>query len=144
MTGTMLERAAFETGSNSQDAENFYNLIEDILSALEAQAKQVQRDVTQRVGADAALMFQKRAQLQQQGIRLILAALARKVDPAFKEKVSVLREGLYETRTALPKAIAALRQEDALTADLGIASADRDYERIEVRASLIAMSFLGW
>lgn len=128
----------------SEEAENLYNALEDVLNAPEAQRKQILRHAADRLGADAANALEHRARIQQEGLRLLLAALARKVDDDFKVKARALRNPLYEARSSVEQALSSLRQEDSISGGLGLPKQDRDYERFGVQASLIAMSFLGW
>lgn len=142
--GTLLERAAFELGTSSQDAESLYDALEDVLSAAEAQRKQIAKHAKERLGAEAAQSMNRRAQVQGQGLRLLLVALARRADESFKAKARVLREGLYGAKDAIPAVVADLQREDQLTNSLGLNAQEKDYENIQLKAERIGMSFLGW
>jgi len=142
--GSLLERAAFESGASSQDAENLYDALEDVLSTAEAQRKQISKHAMERLGAEAAQSMNRRAMAQEQGLRLLLVALARRADESFKAKARALREGLYGARESIPAVVANLQREDQLTNSLGLNAQERDYENIQLRAELIGMSFLGW
>jgi hypothetical protein len=145
ITGTQLERAAFGViGTSSEEASGFYNALEDVLSMAEAQRKQVVKQATDRLGAEGAKEMNRHAQIQQQGIRLILVALARKVDDSFKAKARILRESMYESKELISTEVSSLKQQDELTASLSLNIQQRDYESIEVKAELIALSFVGW
>jgi len=142
--GNLLERAAFESGGSSQDAENLYDALEDVLSVAEAQRKQISKHAKDRLGAEASQSMNRRALVQEQGIRLLLVALARRADESFKAKARALREGLYSAREAISTVTADLQREAQLTNGLGLNPQERDYENIQLKAELIGMSFLGW
>jgi len=113
--GRLLMRAAFEFGASSQDAESLYDALEDVLSMAEAQRKQTSKHAKELLGADGAQNMNHRALVQEQGLRLLLVALARRADESFKAKARALREGLYEAKEEISTVVAHLQREDQLT-----------------------------
>jgi hypothetical protein len=88
--------------------------------------------------------MRRRTILQEQGLRLLLVALARRADESFKAKAKSLQDGLFCAREAIPIAVSDLQREDQLANSLGQNAQERDYEGIQLKAELIGMSFLGW
>ena len=144
IAGIQLERAAFESMSASpQDIEALYDALEDVLNLTEAQRKQLQ-NASGQLGIEAARDMDRRVEIQQQGLRLILVSLARKADDGFKAKAKTLQRGFFSARDAIEGVISKLRRQDELVASLGIGAATRDYESMKVKAKIIAFSFVTW
>ena len=145
VTGTLLTRAVLEPfGTTPDDALNFYNVLEDVLDATEQQRKQVVEHMTSQMGADAAQDLNRQLQVQQQGIRLLMVALARKVDDSFKPKAKVLREALYDAKEQISPAIDSFKSQQELTVSLARQSPPPNYENIKVIAELFAFAAVGW
>lgn len=142
--GKLLEKAAFGSGASSQEAENLYKALEDLLFTFEAQRKQISKQLKERLGAETAQSMNRRALVHEQGLRLLLVALARTADDSFKEKARALREGMFGARESIPSVVAELQREDQLTNNLGLNAQERDYENIQVTAKLIWIHILGW
>ena len=145
MTGTLLVRAILEPfGTTPDDALNFYNVLEDVLNTTEQQRKQVVKHMAAQMGADAAHDFDRQLQVQQQGIRLLMVALARKVDESFKSKAKVLREAIYGAKEQISPAVDSFRSQQELTASPATQSPPPHYENIRIKADLFAFAAVGW
>jgi hypothetical protein len=144
VTGKQLERAAFGYEVSREQAVEFYNAIEDVLTTSESHRKQEMKVVASRFGPEFADMMNQRTELQQQSLRLILVALARKADESFKVKVQGLSGHLLAAKESILAATSNLQREDTLSASLGIAAERRDYEEIALKAELVVLSLVGW
>lgn len=145
ITGSLLSRAVTEPfGTTAEQALQLYNTLEDVLTATESQRKQAVSNAASIMGVDNARKFDMQLQIQQQGMRLLMVCLARKTDESFKSKARVLREKLYDSADCISLAIACLKSIDATTATATRSSEPRNYEAIEVTASLLAFAVVGW
>lgn len=142
VVGTRLDRAVLEPGGCTQvEAEGFYDTLEDVLGVADAQLKGLRKAATARLGAEGALQLEKRAQVHSDGIRLLMVALARQADEAFKIKARVLREPLCGADEALGPAVTRLQAAEAL---MDPRHTPDDFDAIRTKASLFSMSALGW
>lgn len=145
MTGMLLGRAVLEPfGTTPDDALNFYNVLEDVLNVTEQQRKQVVKHAGARMGRDAARDIDRELQVHQQGIRLLMVALARKVDESFKPKARVLREALYDAKEQIVSAVDLFKTRQELTASLATQGSPPNYANIKVTAELFAFATVGW
>ena len=145
MTGALLSRAVLDPyGTTSDDALNFYNVLEDVLNATEQQRKQGVKHMAALMGSNAANDLDRQLQVQQQGIRLLMVALARKVDASFKPKANILREALYAAKDQIAPAIETCKMQQELTSGLATQSSSANYENIKVKAELFAFAAVGW
>ena len=145
MMGMQLDRAILDSlNSTMEAAQSFYNILEDLLTTTEEQRKQVVKHTKGQFGLDAAQDIDRRVRLQQQGIRLLLVALARQVDDSFKAKARKLREALYESHPEIEAAVAALEREDLLLAAINTTEPPRNYDVVRNKAKLFSYTFVGW
>lgn len=145
VTGTLLSRAVLEPfGTTPDNALNFYNVLEDVLSSTEQQRKQVVKHMASKMGSNAARDLDQQLQVQQQGIRLLMVALARKVDDSFKPKAKVLRAVLYDARDQIAAAVDSLKQQQEVTAGVTPQTPAVKYENIKVNAELFSFAAVGW
>ena len=143
--GAQLERAVLEPrGTAAEDAESFYNSLEDILTATELHRKQVVKQIASQSGRDASMAVDQNAKLKQQGIRLLMVALARKVDTDFKPKAHRVREPLYEAEPHIATAVSALVALNQFASTDGMRFENEDFEVIKTIADLLCFSFIGW
>ena len=99
MTGMLLGRAVLDPFETTPEvALNYYSILEDVLGATERQRKQAVRQMSAHLSAVSAEDFDRQLRIQQDGMRLLMVALARKVDEKFQAKVRKLREPIYESR----------------------------------------------
>jgi hypothetical protein len=145
ISGTLLSRAVTEPFAvTPEQALQFYNTLEDVLTAAESQRKQAINNAASILGFDGAKKLDQQLQIQQQGMRLLMVALARNTDESFKSKARVLRDKLYDSKDSIKQAISAMKEQDAMSTSAKIKSADRNYESIEITASLLAFAVVGW
>ena len=145
MTGMLLGRAVldpFET--TPEDALNYYNILEDVLGATERQRKQALRQMSAHLSAVSAEDFDRQLRIQQDGMRLLMVALARKVDEKFQAKVRKLREPIYESRGQISAAIADLKSQYELTPRRSPSEVQPNYEVIRVKSELFCFAVVGW
>ena len=144
-TGNALSRAVTEPFAISEaHALQLYNTLEDVLTTTESQRALVVRNAASILGAEHAQVFERQLQKQQQAMRLLMVALARKVDESFKPKARVLREKLYDSKDGIDQALANMKSQDTITAATRTSSESKNYQSIEVTASLIAFAAIGW
>lgn len=144
-TGTLLSRAVLEPfGTSEESAKAFYNTIEDVLNATEAQRKKTREVIAARHGENAAQIVDQHLAVQHQSLRLLLVALARKADDRFKIKARSLRECLCEAQPHIADAVAELRQFHEHTSGMGSPAELPDFEVVEVQADLFCFACVGW
>ncbi len=144
MTGMLLGRAVLEPfGTTPEEAINLYNVLEDVLGATEHQRKQTMKQMTAQLGAESAKAIDHQIRIQQEGMRLLMVALARKVDDQFKTKTGKLREPLYESKEYIDATIAAFRNQYEKIQS-SASSVQPNYERIKVNSELFAFAIVGW
>ena len=146
MTGILLSRAVLEPfGTSPEDALNFYNVLEDVLGTTEQQRKHAVKQMSAHLGAVSAKDFDRQLRIQQEGMRLLMIALARKVDDQFRPKARKLREPLYESKENIPASIAALKSQYERTRNpLSSSSMQPNYEQIKIKSELFAFAVVGW
>ena len=142
--GTVLKRTILEPrGASSEDALSFYNVLEDILTATEAHRKLTVKQVNSLGDPNAVAEVDRHAKQQQSGLRLLMVALARKVDPQFKPKAHRVREPIFSAYDQIAAAVEALRDKSALVPSLALAKS-QDFSVIRTTAEVFALAFPGW
>jgi hypothetical protein len=142
--GTVLTRTILEPrGAPPEDSLSFYNSLEDILTATEAHRKSTMKQVSSLGDTTAVAEVDRHAKQQQNGLRLLMVALARKVDPKFKTKAHRVREPLFSAYDQIPAAVESLREKAALVPSLALAKSP-DFSVIRTTAEVFALAFPGW
>jgi hypothetical protein len=145
MSGIIMSRAVLEPfGTTASDALNFYNVLEDVLSKAEAQRTQAVKHMSATLGAIAAHDFDHQLRVQQDGVRLLMVALARKVEDDFKSSARVLRESVHGATDHVPAAVEQLRQQYERSHSPSTTATPPNYEKIRVNSNLLAFAAIGW
>ena len=145
VTGMIVSRAVLEPfGTTAADALNLYNILEDVLSKTEEQRTQAVKQMSATLGAAAARNFDNRLRVQQDGIRLLMVVLARKVEDEFKNRAHVLRAPVYGACEYVAAAVEELRHQYERTHDPSNSDTSPNYERIRVNSSLLTFAAGGW
>ena len=142
--GQLLESAVlFPSGVLPDVAAALYKLIDGVLRQIQAQRKVAVKHVASQLGGGSASYFDNELELQVDGLRLVLVALARSVDDSLRKKAHSLTS-IYDASREIPGALADMKARDIFAGSAFPTTQHRDHIAIEEKARALASSVLRW